>query len=269
LPGVTLQQFHGFARVEGDWRTWMREFNNGRDAYILFLADFNGDRITNHHDAGIMIDLLRAGGLGERTVYAHVHNTTADKLVIQYWFLYAYNFVQDESGDDIDLLAHSGDREFVQLTFASLADAMAGRPESVSYSQHYKGVVIPDPGPGTAPFFGAHPDVYVAKGSHASYPVPGDDRRFRPAFAGFGDVFDGRGETWIPGNYTIEVLSAQPWHQGYLWGPITRHSRDLGTTTKPLLQHTFRYPFIDPLNWQARLSGMDADQLTDAYGGRA
>ncbi len=258
VPGDLMQEFHGFADVNPDYRTWTRGFNNGRDAYMLFLGDFNGDRKTDHQDAAIMVDVLAAGGRAPPTVYAHVHQTTGDRLVIQYWFLYAYNFVPDESGDDIALLAHNGDREFIQVTFENLAGALAGEPIAVSYSEHYKGIRVEDP---------ESTDVYVAKGSHASYPGPGDDRKLRPAFVGYGDVFDGQGPTWDPGNYTIELLKAQEFHQGYLWGPITRHSRELGTTWKPLQQHTFRYPFIDPMVWQHGLREVKPGDFDDLFGG--
>ena len=268
LPGDVMERFHGIASRDPDHRTWTRDFNNARDAYLLYLADFNGDRTTDHQDAAIIVDLLRAGGQAPPTVYAHVTNATNDQVIVQYWLLYAYNFVQDERGDDVPVLAHSGDREFIQLRFASLDDALQGRPVDISYSQHYKGIRIPDPGPGMAPFTNAtHPDIYVARGSHASYPVPGDDRRLRPAFAGFADFFDGDGEVWEPGNYTVELLGTQSFHQGYLWGPITRHHRELGTSGKPLLQHTFRYPFIDPILWQHNRDLALADELDGMYGG--
>lgn len=268
LPGDIMERFHGIASREPDHRTWTRDFNNARDTYLLYLADFNGDRITNHEDAAVMVDLLRAGGQAPPTIYSHVTQTTGDHVVIQYWLLYAYNYVQDTGGEDVQFLAHNGDRELVQLRFASLEDALAGRPIDLTYSQHYKGIRFPDPGPGTAPFTNeTHFDIYVARGSHASYPLPGDDRRLRPAFAGYGDRFDGLGEVWTPGNYTVEILSDQSFHAGYLWGPITRHHRDLGSAGKPLLQHTFRYPFLDPMLWQHNRPFSEADGLAALYGG--
>lgn len=265
MPGQTLQQFHGFAKQTPDLRTWTRDFTNGRDAYLLFLADFDGDRDTDHEDAAIMTDVLSVGGLAPPTVYHRTHMTTGDQVVVQYWFVYAYNFVRDEGGDDIGLLAHNGDREFIQLTFPSVAAAQNGTPSHIAYSQHYRGIQIPYDGD-AAPWQGTHPDVYVARGSHASYPVPGDDRRLRRAFVAYGDVFDGQGDVWAPGNYTLEAFAAQPWHAGYLWGPVTRHSRDLGTASKPLLQHTFRYPYIDPVPWQLGLNELAPDELDPTYG---
>ncbi len=270
--GDALARFHGFSRTapeDKDLRTWTRGFNNGRDGYVLLLADFTGDRVVDFRDAQVMTDVLREGGAAPDTIYAHVFDTTGDRVVVQYWFVYMYNFVQDESGDAIAALAHNGDREFVQLTFASRDDAMNGTPLSVAYSQHYRGIRIPTPSLASGPFGNndTHLLVYPARGSHASYPAPGDDRKFRSPLAGYGDVFDGNGETWTATDYTLELLNAQEWSYGHLWGPPTRHSRDMGTSTKPFLQYAFRYPYIDPLAWEQRLITLDQDALADHYGG--
>jgi hypothetical protein len=266
--GEALAQFHGFVKRKPDYRTWSSNFNNGRDAYRLLLADFTGDRRVDHEDAALMTDVLRAGDAAHDTVYAHVTQTTNDKIIIQYWFIYFYNFVRDESGQDVPRLAHNGDREFIQLRFDSLADARNGTPSQVAYSQHYRGIRINDARPGAPPFvFHAHhPTVYVARGSHASFPAPGDDSALRPGYVGFGDVFDGRGEHWSPEDYELQVLGTQTWHAGYLWGPVTRFNRDLGTSGRPILQHDFRYPFIDPLYWGNSLDLVAADRLYDLYG---
>ncbi len=270
VRGEVLQQFHGIGRLDPrdqDHRTWTREFNNARDPYILLLADFNGDRKTDHVDAALLYDVLATGPVGTPTVYASVQRTTNDQVAITYWFLTIYNFVRDVTGNDIQLLAHAGDREFISLLFDNPEEARNGTPSSISYSQHYRGIRIPNPQAGAEPMTnGTHPDVFVAQGSHASYPVAGDDRRFRSALIGFGDVFDGKGTTWTPNDYELELLEAQEWHLGYLWGPLTRHSRDLGTTRQPLLQHSFQYPFIDPLSWHLSLAIFEADELHEAYG---
>lgn len=270
--GEALARFHGFGRRgpdDHDLRSWTRSFTNGRDGYVLLLADFTGDGIVDHHDAQAMTDILREGGVAPDTVYAHVFDTTGDRVVVQYWFIYIYNFVEDESGDGIEALAHKGDREFVQLTFASREDVLNGTPESIAYSQHYRGIKIPNPSLMAGPFGdnSTHMLVYPARGSHASYPEAGDDRRFRPALAGYSDIFLGDGEHWPPGSYTLERFEAQAWTYGWLWGPPTRHSRDLGTSSKPFLQYAFRYPFIDPLSWEARLPQLQQDDLVSWYGG--
>ena len=261
-----MEQFHGFAVREPDLRTWTPSFNNGRDTYLLLLADFTGDRVVDHGDAAVMYDVLRAGGIAAPTVYAHVAEAPGGRVVVQYWFIYMYNFVRDVQGEDVQALAHQGDREFMQLVFVDEDAARNGTPSSVAYSQHYHGVAF-DYVPGGPPFHldPQHPAVYVAQGSHASYPVAGDDARLRSPLASYGDEFPGDGETLRPGDYALELLGGQPWHAGHLWGPATRFTRDLGTSTKPLLQHDFRYPYLEPLHWQSSLRQEEAEGLFDLY----
>jgi hypothetical protein len=269
VAGEGLQEYHGFATRQPVLRTWDLGFNNGRDAYRLFLADYQRDGRVDHRDAALIAEVLEARH-GNR-VYAHVALGPNDQVILQYWFLYVYNFVVDELGRDIAELAHEGDREFVQLRFADLEEAASGMPTTVAYSQHYEGVVVVDPQPGLPPFHldPLRPAVFVAGGSHASYPVAGDDRERRPAFVGFYDTFDGQGTRWAPGAYTVEVLGGQPWHMGQLWGPATRYARDLGTSFRPLLQHDFRYPYSDPVAWERHLEPLAAADAAEAFGGEA
>jgi hypothetical protein len=266
--GEVMQRFHGFLDREADLRTWLGSFNNGRDGYLLLLADFTGSGSTNYEDAALMYSFLREADQARDTVYANVLRTTGGHVVVQYWFIYMYNFVLDETGREVPQLAHEGDREFMQLVFEDEQSAIGGEPLTVAYSQHYYGVVTPYE-PGGPPFHvdSGRPSVFVALGSHASYPVAGTDEAVRYWFQGFGDVFYGDGEAWGPENYTVEVLGPQEWHAGFNWGPVTRHSRDLGTTTRPLLEYGFSYPFTDPLHWQSTLDMVEADRLESLYGG--
>lgn len=268
VPGDLLEQFHGFTRrlAGADLRTWDFNFNNGRDGYRLFLADFDGDRDTDHVDARIMYDLLAQGAIGQPTVYYHVGLTTGQAVVVQYWLLYFYNFVLDDGGNDIAALKHNGDREFVQVTFDNLDQARNGTPSSISFSQHYEGLRVTNLDPDEFPLREGNLSVYVARGSHANYPSPGDDRRLRSSLTSYYDRFDGEGRVLTPDNYTLEALGGQPWHAGYLWGPVTRYTRDLGTSTRPLLQHDFRYMFTDPLWWQENLRTVAPEELPGMYG---
>ncbi|HET6398359.1 MAG TPA: hypothetical protein VFH47_02260, partial [Candidatus Thermoplasmatota archaeon] len=268
VPGAALERFHGFSRRPPDLRTWDPGFNNGRDEYRLLLADFDGDGRVDHRDARLMAEVLANGPVGAPTVHAHVMRTHMDEVVVQYWFLYFYNFVVDEAGRDVRTLAHNGDREFIQLRFASLSDALEGRPASVAYSQHYGGVRFLAPQAGDVPFHldPHHPSVFVSRGSHASYPVAGDDRAGRPAFVGYFDRFDGNGARWGPDDYTLDVLASQSWHMAHLWGPATRHTRELGTSFRPLLQYDFRYPYHDPYDWERDLAVLTPLQALERYG---
>src|SRR4051812_36558493 len=97
-------------------------------------------------------------------VYAHV---VADpdhpgRLGLQYWLFYAYN--------DWNNL-HEGDWEMIQLLFdaGSPAEALAGRPTVVGYSQH-EGAEQADWGSDKLDVVdGTHPVVYPAAGSHANF----------------------------------------------------------------------------------------------------
>lgn len=279
VSGDLLESYFGFTRLEAgaeDLRTWDLGFNAGRDGYRLFLADFNGDRDTDHLDAEAMANVLvcgivdghpcREGDPGRPTVYGDVTVTTDDQVVVQYWFLYFYNFVLDAAGTDIDALQHKGDREFIQLTFDSPEAARNGTPRAVALSQHYAGLLVQDVDASLLPFEDGHLVVDVARGSHANYPAPGDDRRLRSSLTSLFDRFDAQGRQLDPGNYTLDVLGGQPWHAGYKWGPVTRYTRDLGTSSRPLLQHDFRYPYTDPVWWQASLETATPQELAGMYG---
>lgn len=260
--GDVLEAFHGFARRDRDLKTWSAGFNNERDGHRLLVADFDGDRDTDHEDVRLLTDILREGGRAPPTVYGHVTLGAYDRIVVQYWFLSIYNFVRGEDGRDVAALGHAGDREFIQLEFTDIAAALAGPaggpPLRVAYSQHYGGIAIDDP-------VAAPPPVYVALGSHASYPVPGDDAALRPGFIGFGDTFYGDGDVWSPDDYTLELLAGQSWHMGYRWGPATRFHRDVGDTGRPLLRHGFQYPFQDPVAWADDLTVVAYAELFDRY----
>lgn len=269
VKGDLLERFHGFTRrgpADVDLRTWDFGFNAGRDGYRLFLADFDGDGTTGHEDARIMADLVAQGSLGAPTVYSHVGVTTDDQVVVQYWLFYFYNFVLNDAGEDVDKLQHKGDREFVQLTFDGWEAARNGTPSAVAFSQHYEGLRMHGLTLDEAPFTNGNLSVYVARGSHATYPSPGDDRRLRSSLTSIFDRFDGGGTVLGPGNYTLELIGDQAWHAGYKWGPVTRYTRDLGISARPFLQHDFRYPFTDPLWWQASLHHAEPDDLEGMYG---
>lgn len=269
VRGEVLEEFHGFARPRPgglDLRTWDPAFNAGRDQYNLFLADFDGDDRTDRRDAQLLGDILAAGAQGAPTVYTHVHTASDGQVVVQYWFLYLYNFVLDDSGNEVTRLAHKGDREFVQLTFPSIEAARNGTPTAIAFSQHYEGLLVTPAGADALPLEAGRLVVHVARGSHANYPVPGDDRRLRSSLTPIFDRFDGAGRVLDPGNYTLEHLEGQPWHAGYKWGPVTRYTRDLGVASRPLLQHDFRYPFTDPLWWQVGIPDVAAEDLSGLYG---
>jgi hypothetical protein len=180
-------------------------------------------------------------------VYAHVDTAIN---VIQYWFFYAFN------GGNLN--RHEGDWEMIQVVLSG------GQPSQVMYSQHYAGQ--------TAQWNqvdkdGDHVKVYVGRGSHANYIKPYSGRIGLAS----DDVGD-NGKILQPSEYTVEVLSAQPWlkcagHWGWYGanesqateaailgeaGPQGPMFRDSGTMWEPLawavsLQPANDYLFI--LEW--------------------
>lgn len=264
--GDGLERFHGFFNRTPDLQTWERSFNNGVDAYRLMTGDVDGDGRAGASDAAAVAEILREGGPMAPTIYAAVDHTTGGRIVVQYWFLYAYNFVLDEVGREVPALAHDGDREFIQLTFRDLA-ATAGSPEAIAYSQHYGGIRVPDPDPSGPLFVDGHPQVFVARGSHASFPTAGVDRTNIPVLSSSFDRFDGLGPTWTPDDYALEILGNQTWHAGYQWGPTFRYARDRGVSFQVGLVHSFSYPFLDPMTWQESLTTVEEDALEGRYPG--
>jgi len=97
-------------------------------------------------------------------VYAHVVSDPdhPGQLALQYWIFYAFN--------DWNNL-HEGDWEMIQLVFDAdtAADALAGQPSTVGYSQH-EGAEKADWGADKLDLVdGTHPVVYPAAGSHANF----------------------------------------------------------------------------------------------------
>lgn len=102
---------------------------------------------------------------GARVVYGRF-TRSPKRIVLQYWYFYAYNFWSLHfPPDDFVWQAHEGDWEVVTVVLSR-----RGRPLFAAYSQHCSGQrrswsdVEKTRG---------HPLVYVAIGSHANYFEPG------------------------------------------------------------------------------------------------
>lgn len=117
---------------------------------------------------------------------------------LQYWFFMYHN---DPYGL-LNISVHEGDWEMVQLRLGAddLPDAATFAQHSWSSTQRWDDVELTPVGALGDPV----PVVYVARGSHASYPRPG--RSWKTFF----DVADGRGEQVRP---EVEVIGdeAPPW----------------------------------------------------------
>lgn len=102
--------------------------------------------------------------------YTYYYRTVEQKnfLVLQYWFFYAYNDWANGFGGFND---HEGDWEGIQLFFKLTDGEPADAPSHICYQGHSSRITKPWDDPDLEKD-GEHPHVYVAAGSHASYPQP-------------------------------------------------------------------------------------------------
>ncbi|MFO7991299.1 MAG: PKD domain-containing protein [Thermoplasmata archaeon] len=173
-------------------------------------------------------------------VYSRVATARDDWIVIQYWFFYVYDDKDIVPGTDIE--KHEGDWEMIQIELTPY-----GAPLSVGYSQHYGGEL--------AWWYDIEkeddsPVVYVAKGSHASYPESGGWQ-----IGGYGEEYKGNGDELHPLDYTITFSDNHPWLQfqgkwgsdsGSVPGPVYRHSKPHDV----LPSGPQAYIWIEPVRWQ-------------------
>jgi hypothetical protein len=98
------------------------------------------------------------------TAYARVVSEAGypGKLALQYWFYYVFNDWNN---------AHEGDWEMIQLNFDAdtPAQALAGRPTEVGYSQHSSAERVRWGDDKLQLVDGTHPVVYPAAGSQANF----------------------------------------------------------------------------------------------------
>ncbi len=121
--------------------------------------------------------------IGEDRVYGRIADDD-DRRYLQYWLFYARN---DQDRGVVDTGRHEGDWEFVQLRLAP-----DGPPDEVAFAQHsWAEVCAAD----QVEFEDGAPVVYVANGSHASYPRAGTADRPWPDP---NDEADGGGQEALP-----------------------------------------------------------------------
>ena len=152
-------------------------------ANLLMLGPVEANQLLKHNHGNCFLDLWWAqnenvcggtvtpnvGSFWEKyknVVYGRYYEPSDyhSNVVLQYWFFYVYNNWHDYGG----LNNHEGDWEMVQV----ILDKKTKEPTYVTYSHHvlndhttleWKNVSK----------VGTHPEVFVARGSHASYPSPG------------------------------------------------------------------------------------------------
>jgi len=126
-------------------------------------------------------------------------------IVLQYWFFYPYNDWHN---------CHEGDMERIQI----ILDKATGTPINVTFGQHWGGKTVPWNG-GVSLINGTHLKVFVAQGSHASYPTDGDhpvgpctDETSSTGLVSFptGYVNEGDIPTGNKKGYTLTDISGEP-----------------------------------------------------------
>lgn len=112
------------------------------------------------------LECYAASPPGLPTVYAR-HVRTQNRIVLQYWLFYSYNFWSGlYPPSDYLWQAHEGDWEATTIVLS-----LAGKPLLAGYSQHCSGKRRAW---SRVPKQGTHPLVYVALGSHSNWFEPGD-----------------------------------------------------------------------------------------------
>ena len=121
----------------GNYKSQLYFLGSALGNFSAILADYSSKRAT----------------LGY-TIYGHVY-PEEDFIVVQYWFNYAYN--------DHSINQHEGDWEMVEVILNGTTEI----PISAAYSQHFGGEVAT--WVDVEKTNSTHPNVYVARGSHANY----------------------------------------------------------------------------------------------------
>ena len=91
--------------------------------------------------------------------YFHAYRNTIGGVSIQYWVFYPYN-------DFVASANHEGDWEHINVRLNA-----SHQVDALYYAQHNGGVLYT---PAQVSWYGTHPQVWVADGSHASYRAEAD-----------------------------------------------------------------------------------------------
>ena len=139
------------------------------------------------------------------TVYWHLaRQPSTGRIALEYWFLYLYNDFYD---------AHEADWEGVTVFLHD------GTPLGATYSQHQGRVWVP----WSAAPIDRGPTLYVGRGSHANYPLPGTHRVRvcwsigvrRCTTAPRLDAARGDGVTLAPAAYDLHELGGMGYTGGF------------------------------------------------------
>ena len=217
-----------FNQGERYFPTYIEDMTNNSDVWDLYLhvnlgkltPDYLNDYLEDHPLGKIAVvyfdlydEYLEDWEPSEYVVYGREYHPTDppynDRIYLQYWFFYIYNDWWNN---------HEGDWEMITVELDK-----DGNPLRVGYSQHHGGEIEPV---GVVRSWselmkmGAieknHPVVYVAEGSHASYPNPGVTKIIVPNIPPwYNDEHNGDGHVLVPPNYELppnhEMLHIYPY----------------------------------------------------------
>lgn len=160
--------------------------------------DIRGAEPNSHPANYSTIEQQLEGARPRPTVYFHLaYQPSQGRVAIEYWLLYLYNDFYDQ---------HEADWEGVTVVLEN------GAPLGAAYSQHQGRKWIAWSALSKT---GAHPIVYVARGSHANYPKAGQ-YSIRVCWTLYGrhcsptprvDVGAGGGSTLAPAAYDLQPFA--------------------------------------------------------------
>jgi hypothetical protein len=123
---------------------------------------------------------------------------------VTYWFFYGFSAPAGATSTIAGMLGHEADWERITVRLRGVAATKVayyqhgGEPETVDYDSVAKD--------------GTHPVVFSGRGSHASYPTSGLQRKFKDR--------TGRGRVWRTWQFLADV-TRQPWYRyGGAWGVV-------------------------------------------------
>ncbi len=196
--------------------------------------DIRGANPNSHPSSYPVIEQQIEGARPRPTVYFHLaYEPSKGRVAIEYWLMYLYNDFYDQ---------HEADWEGVTVVLEN------GSPLGAIYSQHQGGKWIAWSALSKT---GAHPIVYVARGSHANYPKAGQ-YSVRVCWTLYGrhcasspkaDDADGRGTTLSSSAYDLQSFAGT----GYTgsWGS-GNYVLGVGLTKDRITDPRRRSDYTDP-----------------------
>lgn len=222
--GATCTQIDAGCYRYGKWTS--RDFTRPHDD--------NRSRVTRGGN-GFYLDASSEGRRGAADAPVFFERTTN---AITYWFFYAYSYPGKVTRREVplDVLGHEGDWERITVILGE-----GGSPVAVNYHQHDESTRISwqetcktNRNTARCQSDGTHPVVFVAKGSHASYPKAGMTRECLAGVFCSVDIHQ-EGETRATWRRSLGNVTVEPWYGfGGAWGRVSNVPRWAKHFTGPL-----------------------------------